>query len=314
LIECRIWRAGDAALSVRGVVGVSLIPVVCDGVRSLGFSMARPLGSLDSSAVEFDPRTELAFSSHVDYFRDASRRGPGGAVHEEDGLLLYAGPHPLPFLVNGAIRVEPGLGAVEVIDRARAFFGARERGFSLYALVGRDDDLIEAADEEGMISFGEPAPLMAQTGPPSPVDSPAGVQIERAITPEQIADAAAVCADAYAVYGMPADVAPTCVVPATMLAPHIAAVVAYDQDGPVATASAMATHGVAYILWVGTTQRAMRRGLGEAVTRAATLAGHELGARMTTLMASPMGAPVYRRMGFLDVGHLASRIATDANT
>jgi hypothetical protein len=34
---------------------------------------------------------------------------------------------------------------------------------------------------------------------------------------------------------------------------------------------------------------------------------------MTTLMASPMGAPVYRRMGFVVVGHLASRIAMDAN-
>jgi hypothetical protein len=276
--------------------------------------MGAALGSLGSLAVELDRRTELAFLSHVDYFRDASRRGRGGAVHEEDGLLLYAGPHPLPFLVNGAIRVEPGLGAEEVLDHARAFFRARQRGFSIYGLVGRDDDLIEAADEAAMISLGDPAPLMALTGPPSPVDSPRGVRIERATTPEQIADAAGVCADAYAVYGMPADVAPACLVPATMLAPHIAVLVAYDQDGPVATASAMGTHGVAYLLWVGTTQRAMRRGLGEAVTRAATLAGLELGARMTTLLASPMGAPVYRRMGFIDVGHLASRIATYANT
>jgi hypothetical protein len=103
-------------------------------------------------------------------------------------------------------------------------------------------------------------------------------------------------------------------VPATMLARHIAAVVAYDQDGPVATASAMATHGSAYIVWVGTPQRAMRRGLGEAVTRAATVAGVEFGARWTALSASPMGAPVYRRMGFVDVGHLASRVAMDAST
>jgi hypothetical protein len=268
---------------------------------------------LGSPVVELDARTELALLSHVDYFRDASRRAPGGAVHEEDGLLLYAGPHSLPLLVNGAIRVEPGLGAAEVLDRARTFFGARHRGFSIYALVGRDDDLIDAADEAGMTSFGEPAPLMVLTQPLPPADSPAAVHIERATTPEQIADAAAVCADAYAVYGMPADVAPACLVPATSLAPHIAVITAYDQDGPVATASVMATHGVGYILWVGTVQRAMKRGLGEAVTRAATVAGLDFGAQMTTLMASPMGAPVYRRMGFVDVGHLASRIAMDAN-
>jgi hypothetical protein len=264
--------------------------------------------------VDFDAATELALLSHVDYFRDASRRGRGGAVHEEDGLLLYAGPHHLPVLVNGAIRVEPGLRAGEVLDRSRAFFEARKRGFSVYGLVGRDDDLLAAADDAGMISFGDPAPLMVLTGPLSPADSPPGVRIERATTPQQIADAAAVCADAYALYRMPADVASACVVPATMLAPHIAAVVAYDQDGPVATASAMATHGGAYIVWVGTAQRAMRQGLGEAVTRAATVAGVEFGARWTALSASPMGAPVYRRMGFVDVGHLASRIVMDANT
>ena len=260
--------------------------------------------------MELDPRTEIALLSHADYFRDASRRGRGGAVHDEDGLMLYAGPHPLPMLVNGAIRVEPGLGAAEVLDRARAFFAPRQRGFSVYALVGRDDDLIDAADEAGMASFGDPAPLMVLSGPLPPADSPTGVRIERATTPEHVADAAAVCADAYAVYGMPAEVAPACLVPATMLVPHITTVVAFDEVGPVATASAMATHGVSYIAWVGTTQRAMRRGLGEAVTRAVTVAGLELGARMTTLLASPMGAPVYERMGFVTVGHLASRIAT----
>jgi hypothetical protein len=81
--------------------------------------------------VERETPTELALLSHVDYFRDASRRAPGGAVQEEDGLLLYAGPHSLPLLVNGAIRVEPGLGATDVLDRAQAFFRARQRGFSV---------------------------------------------------------------------------------------------------------------------------------------------------------------------------------------
>jgi hypothetical protein len=263
-----------------------------------------------SPAMELDPRTELALLSHVDYFRDASRRGRGGAVHDDDGLVLYAGPHPLPTLVNGAVRIAPGLDAFEALERARAFFAPRHRGFSVYTLVGRDDDLAEAADEAGMTSFGDPAPLMVLSETRRPADSPDGVRIEWARTPAQVADAAAVCADAYAVYGMPADVAAACLVPATALAPHVATIVAYDEEGPAATASVMATHGVGYIAWVGTAQRAMRRGLGEAVTGAATDAGHELGARMTTLLASPMGAPVYERMGFVTVGHLASRIAT----
>jgi hypothetical protein len=262
--------------------------------------------------VEPDARTDLALMSHVDYFRDQSVRAPDGAVQEEDGVFLYAGPHPLPMLVNGAIRVQPRLAARDVFDRAKEFFRAHGRGFSVYGVVGRDDDLIEAADEAGMTSFGDPAPLMVLNGQPPPFEPPSDVRLRRASTPDDVADAAAVCADAYAVYGMPADVAPACLTPQATLVPGMTAIVAYDAAGPVATASAFVTHRVSYIAWVGTVQRAMRRGLGGAVTRAATAAGLDLGADTTALLASPMGAPVYRRMGFVDVGHLDSRIVMDA--
>jgi len=262
--------------------------------------------------VEPDPRTELALTSHVDFIRETSVREPGGGVLEEDGLFLYAGPHPLPVLVNGAIRMKPDLPAGEVLDRARAFFGSRGRGFSVYGLVGPDDDLIEAADAAGMVAFGDPAPLMVLEGSVPPADVPSEVRIERVTTPEQVSDAAAVCADAYAVYGMPHDVATACLTPRTMLAPDTAVVVAYDEDGPVATAGALVARRVSYISWVGTVQRAMRRGLGDAVTRAATAAGLDLGGEITALVASPMGAPVYRRIGFVDVGQHASRVAMSA--
>jgi hypothetical protein len=256
-----------------------------------------------------DALTDLALTSHVDFLRAASLREPGGAVVEEDGLFLYAGPHPLPVLVNGALRVQHGLRAEQAIDRAKSFFAAHGRGFSVYGLAGRDDDIIEAAENAGLTAWGDPAPLMVLTGPAGPADLPSGVRLERVTTAQQVADVAAVCADAYAVYGMPADVPAACLTPRTMLAPDTAAVVAYDRDGPVATATAMAAQGVSYISWVGTAQRAMRRGLGVAVTREATAAGLDLGADVTALLASHMGAPVYRRMGFVDVGHLASRMA-----
>ena len=259
-----------------------------------------------------DPRTALALASHVDYFRNVSVREPGGAVVEEGGVFLYAGPHPLPVLVNGALRLEQDLDPTDVIDRAQAFFGARGRGFSIYGLVGRDDDVIDAAERAGMTAFGDPAPLMVLTGTLPPADLASGVRIERVTSEQQVADAAAVCADAYAVYGMPADVPTACMTPRTMLTSDTAAVVAYDGDGPVATATAMGTGDVSYIAWVGTAQRAMRRGLGDAVTRAATTSGLELGPDVTALLASPMGAPVYRRMGFVEVGRLTSRMALDA--
>src|SRR5262249_34449167 len=204
-----------------------------------------------------DAQTELALMSHVDFMREASARTPGGAVEEGDGTFLYAGPHPLPMFVNGAVRTEPAVRAHRVVDRAQAFFRGRNRGFSVYALVGRDEDLIEAADRGGLTAFNDPAPLMVLNGSVPPSDLPADVRIEGVTTPKHVSDAAAVCADAYAVYGMQADVAPACLTTRTMLVPNMAAVVAYDPEGPVATASALVTRGVSYISWVGTAQRAM---------------------------------------------------------
>jgi GNAT superfamily N-acetyltransferase len=61
------------------------------------------------------------------------------------------------------------------------------------------------------------------------------------------------------------------------------------------------THGVAGIYWVGTTPAARGRGLAELCARAADNAGFDLGARITSLQASVMGEPVYRRMGYVEV-------------
>src|SRR4051812_7304210 len=117
---------------------------------------------------------ELTYRSHADGFRDVTRRSPGGVVHDEDGLLLYAGPHPLPAVINGAMCVERRLAPDEVVERTRPFFAPRNRGYSLQTLVGRDEDIAAAAAAAGLLSFGEPAPLMALTRRPDAASPPPG--------------------------------------------------------------------------------------------------------------------------------------------
>jgi hypothetical protein len=75
-------------------------------------------------------------------------------------------------------------------------------------------------------------------------------------------------------------------------------VVAYLDDAPVAAAQTVLSHGIAGVYWVGTVERARGSGLGEAVTRAVTNRAFDRGALVNTLQASPMGAPIYRRMGY----------------
>ena len=77
----------------------------------------------------------------------------------------------------------------------------------------------------------------------------------------------------------------------------------YLDATPVATAQLFAQDGVAGIYLVGTTASARNRGHGEAITRYALGEGAALGCTMASLQASPMGLPVYQRIGFEEVAY-----------
>ncbi|HEV7275959.1 MAG TPA: GNAT family N-acetyltransferase [Devosiaceae bacterium] len=70
-------------------------------------------------------------------------------------------------------------------------------------------------------------------------------------------------------------------------------------DGrPVATATSFRTGDVAGVYFVFTLPEVRRRGIGASITAAALHRTLQEGARLGVLGASPMGEPVYRRMGF----------------
>jgi hypothetical protein len=68
----------------------------------------------------------------------------------------------------------------------------------------------------------------------------------------------------------------------------------------VSCAQILVSHGIAGVYWVGSLEAARGRGIAEAVTRHVTNLGFDLGAADVQLQASPMGEPIYRRMGYED--------------
>ena len=84
--------------------------------------------------------------------------------------------------------------------------------------------------------------------------------------------------------------------------PTVMMVIGSVDDVPVSTALVGVTGKTAGIYNVATPPEHRRRGYGEALTWAAVEEGNRLGCDHSTLQASPMGAPVYRRMGYRDLG------------
>jgi ribosomal protein S18 acetylase RimI-like enzyme len=224
-------------------------------------------------------------------------RWSGGVVHEQDGLLLVAGPSSY---LRVAIRMDEEVDDIAVLRRAGEFFAASEGGHILLLREPDDADLARAALAAGYIPAWTERP-MALRRPPGPSPLTGDIDVRVVSAPEQVLDYGRVVAEANDDPGE-RERAGLLFHDRTILVPHVAAFVAYLDGAPVSCAMTLVSHGVAGVFYVATVASARRRGLGDALTRHAARAGFELGARAAWLGASEMGAELYRRIGFSDLG------------
>lgn len=232
-----------------------------------------------------------------------ARLDPETTVLEGGGLLACAESHPHPAIANLAFRVEEDSAPEPLVARARQFFGGLGRGFCLWVRgeVAQDEDLIDAAEADGLKQIYEMPEMVCA----APVDEPAldgGAELELVETLEHARDYWQITAEAYKSLAFPPEVFSGLTDYEGLWADDARAFVAYlEADGervPAAAAMTIVSDGVAGIYWVGAVEPARGRGLARAVTAAATNAGFELGAEFASLQASPMGAPLYRDMGY----------------
>jgi hypothetical protein len=243
----------------------------------------------------------LGHQNLIDYSRASTQWASKGSLHEDGGALLYAGGSWIPVVGNGAFRTDEAADPVPFLTHADAFFGRRKRGYSVKVRDdGRDDDLQAACERHGLVPLGDPTPQMICHRRLEVPDLPEGISLTRVRDEQGVTDFASVDTDAYATYGMPADVFVDMFDrPHRLLADaQTTIVVAYRGVQPVATALTFFSGGVASLQWVGTVAAARQMGLGRVVTVWATNVAFDMGATSVTLQASPMGEPLYAKLGY----------------
>ena len=238
----------------------------------------------------------LGHLNYLEFGRQSTHWSDAGRVEEGGGVACFRSGTDFPFVFNAVARLDPAVPPDEVLARGDDFFG--DRGYTVATHPVDDEDLDAHFEGLGLFAFGN-SPEMACRARLDDVARTDGIELRRVTDEAGIADFVAVNSAAYPSLGMP-DTAMGEAISRydRVLEPHIAVVVAYDGDRPVATAQALLSHGIAGVYWVGTVDDARGKGLGEAVCRWVTNWAFDQGAAAQTLQASTMGEPIYTRMGY----------------
>jgi len=240
------------------------------------------------------------------FFVDMTNRTPGATMLRQDGLLLAIGTVPSPTIVNTILPVEPVI-AVDAVDCALVPF--REIGH-VAGIWTRDH--LDADLEAGMVARGYRRliglPGMVLRDRPAAEPPPDDVEIHAVETEDDLrrwldANLEGFAEDDSDREAMRSVFATVHGVTGTTPDGSMAGFYAEAEGTPAGAAMVFVdpVTRVGIIGWVGTNPAFRRRGIGRAVTLAAVLAGFDLGARVLSLQSSPMGLPVYTKMGFATV-------------
>jgi hypothetical protein len=176
--------------------------------------------------------------------------------------------------------------------------------------TGEDDDLRAAAEAARIQEFADsPQMICRERLPDRPL--PEGVEIRMVTDAVGAAEYADICGQAYVSLGSPDEATRSHFEGPTALvgSPQLHSAIAYLGGAPVSAAQILMSHGIAGVYWVASLESARGRGIAEAVTRHVTNLGFDLGGTNVQLQASPMGEPIYTRMGYEELHRRAFFLA-----
>lgn len=225
---------------------------------------------------------------------------PSGHVERVDGAVLVATGLPLR-LFNQVIAASDGADPRGI---ARAVAIARERGyrFAVNLRRGADDRLVPFVSELGLVAHPDNPwmPGMAlHPLPPAGARVPApGHEIRRVADPSGLADHIRTGALGFE---MPEEWLAVVVNEDLADRTDVGVYVGYADGAPVTTGLAVRTGTTLGIYNIATVEGARRRGFGADMTARLVEDGRAAGCDVAILQASPMGRPVYERLGFRTV-------------
>ena len=251
--------------------------------------------------------TDLALLEDIDRatafcFEEMTRRTPGGRVVHQEGLLLAIGADASPVVVNTILPIAPTAGP-EAVARAVAVYASVAHLPSIMTRDHRDGALTESLAGSGYRRVLSLPGMLLEARLPEEAP-PASVSIHRVeidVDRERWLEGN--------LFGFAEDDGERAAMRSafqrveSLSGGPVTGWWAETDGRGVASAMAMVdpqSH-VAVVGWVGTDHEYRRRGIGRAVTLAATNAAFDLGARLVALQASPMGLPLYDKLGYRTV-------------
>jgi GNAT superfamily N-acetyltransferase len=252
-----------------------------------------------------DDLLKQAHANYVEFFRVLARGVQGGLIHERGGVTVFTTGIPIP-LFNGAFLTQMASGGEpeSELRHAVSLLAAAGVPWRLHVAEPLVDLVAPRAAQVGLVkSHGVPGMLLAPLRPLGASDNgapplPPGAEIEVVRTAAGLrehTDAAA------AGFEMPRDAVAPLGAPAFLDLPDLTYYLARVGGVPAATAMRLTSHGIAGVFTVATLPAYRRRGLGAAITWRAAMDGAQEGCIASYLQASPMGFPVYSKLGYRHV-------------
>ena len=217
----------------------------------------------------------------------------GGASQTFGAIRCTSVGVPMPLFNQAFIFEQPSL---DDLTQAMRWLSKRKVPFWVTAPDSVAPVVADMAETAGLDPTATTMPGMAYAPLANlPAQAAGDVEFITVTQSAQLDDFATVASEAF---GAPLEAAGTLAPASTLGDDRCSWFLGYLDEDPVVCGQLLRTADVAGVYSIGVRERFRRRGLGAAITAAALVAGRDSGCTIGVLQASPMGEPVYDRMGF----------------